>query len=279
MKIAVALAAIGLAASSVNAAPYYVGENIQPQNNVTLNFQNTMTKKDATAGRADTGNIASIELRGAYNVNPNVPVSVYLPMYFASKNATASGSSRTSLGNIGLGLGWVNTMPSADREMTWGYSLMLNGWAPSSRKAEGSTVAGANPTTDLYRYTEKAFTGNPTVGLFVAADQFSAKVNAGYGYTRLGTSGISNKNLHTFNTQLGASWHAMPNLHVNAEYNTTYATAAYTQNKKEFLHAIAPSISGNYESITGSVFGNIPLDSLTRDIQNVAFGLNVGYMF
>jgi hypothetical protein len=278
MRIAVALAAIGLAASSVNAAPYYVGENLKPQNNVTLNFTNTMTKKDAAAGRGDTGNIAAIELRGAYNVTENVPVSLYFPFYMATKNATSTGSSRNAMGNIGLGLAWVNTIPTSDREMTWGYNVGLNAWAPTSRKIEGATVAGANPTTDLYRYRDKAFTGNPTVGLFVMADRFSGKANVGYGYTKLMRSGLTEKNLHTFNAQLGGSWHAMPNLSINAEYNTTYATKAYAGEAK-FLHAMAPSVSGNYESFTGSVFGNIPLDSLTRGVQNVAFGLNVGYMF
>lgn len=278
MKIAIAIATIGLAASSVNAAPIYVGENLKTQNNISLNFQDTLTKKDVAAGRTDSGNIAAIELRSAYNINENVPVKLWLPFYMASKNATATGSSRNAMGNVGLGLGWTNAMPTESREMTWGYSLALNGFFPTSRKIEGGIVSTANPSIDFYRYATKATTVTPVAGLFFMADQFSGKANAGYGYTRFMQSGVTDKNGHTFTGQLAGSWHAMPNLHLNAEYNTIYGNKA-TFGTKKFRHAVAPSVSGNYEAFTGSVYGNIPLDSQTRDIATVAFGLNVGYSF
>jgi len=277
MKIAIAIVTIGLAASSIQAAPIYVGENLKTQNNIGLNFQDTLTKKDVAAGRTDTGNIAAIELRAAYNVNENIPAKLWLPFYMSSKDIT--GTSRNAMGNVGLGLGWTNSMPTESREMTWGYSLALNTFLPTSREIEGNTVAAANPSIDLYRYLTKTTSVAPVAGLFFIADQFSGKANMGYGYSRNGASGVTtDKNGHSFTGQLATSWHAMPSLHLNAEYNTVYANAAMFGTKK-YRHSIAPSVSGNYEAFTGSIYGNIPLDSTTRDLSTVAFGLNVGYTF
>lgn len=276
MKVLVSLATIGLVATSVNAAPYYVGENLKPSNNITLNFQDTMTKKDAAQGRSDTGNIAAIEMRGAYNVSENIPVTMGLPFYFAGKNATGTGSSRNTLGNVNLGIGWVDTMPTADREMTWGYDIRWNAYLPTSRKLESAIVATSNPSTDLHRYAAKSTTMQPQMGLFFMADQFSGKVNAGYGFTY--TTGVSDKTRNSVTGQLGASWHAMPNMHANLEYNAIFADSA-TFGSKKYRHALSPSLSGNYDNFLGSAFVNVPLDSTTRDIHNVAFGLNAGYTF
>jgi hypothetical protein len=278
MKIAVCLATVGLVATGLNAAPIYVGETLKPKNNITLNFQDTMSKKDVNAAtpRNETGNIAAFELRGAYNVNENIPVTLGLPFYMASKKALGSTSSRNALGNVGLGLGWVDTMATADREMTWGYDLRLNSFLPTSRKDEAGVVASANPSIDLYRYSTKATTIQPQVGLFVTADQFSGKVNSGLGYTYI--QDATDTNRLSLTGQLAGSWHAMPNMHVNLEYNAIYAEKS-TFGSDKYRHALAPSISGNFDQIIGSAFVNVPLDSVTRDYHNLAFGINAGYTF
>jgi len=42
---------------------------------------------------------------------------------------------------------------------------------------------------------------------------------------------------------------------------------------------ITPSISGEYDGITGQFYGNIPVDATTRKASAFSAGLNVGYMF
>jgi len=276
MKIAIAIAAVGLI-GSVNAAPYYVGENLKPNNNITLNFQDTMVKKTGTVAGTDKANIAAFELRGAYNVTNNVPVAIGLPFYMASKDLT--GTSRNGLGNGWLGLSWTDAIPTEDREMTWGYNIGLTTYLPSTGdKLEAASVAAANPTTDYYRFARKTFSIVPTAGVYMMADQFSAKLNASVGYGRDQATGVTSRNEYTYPVQLGLSYHAMPNLHLNAEYNTIYGNKAAFGTKK-FRHAATPSISGNYEAFMGSLYASLPLDSTTRDIHNVSFGLNAGYSF
>lgn len=277
MKLAIAIAAVGLIGTA-NAAPYYVGENLKPSNNISLGFQDTMVKDSGTS-TGETANIASLELKGTYNVTPNVPVSVGLPFYMASKNLT--GSSRNNLGNGWLSLGWTDSIPTEDREITWGYNASIGTYLPSTGdKVQAAAVAAANPTTDWYKYARKTFSLVPTAGVYMMADQFSAKLNASFAYGRTQSTAVTEKNQYTYPVQLGASWHAMPNLHLNAEYNTIYGSkGAFPSGTKKFRHAASPSISGNYEAFMGSLYANIPFDSTTRDIHNVSFGLNAGYTF
>ena len=276
MKIAI-IAALGLSVTGLNAAPYYVGETLNQKNNVTLNFQDTLVKDEATVGDG-SANIAAFQLRGAYNVSPNIPVSFNVPFYMAGKKL--SGESRSALGNFGLGLGWSNSMPTADREMTWGYTAMLNAWMPTSRKIEGAAVAGTNLPIDYYKFAVKSTSIVPTVGLWLTADMITVKGNVGYGFTRTSASGATDKNLNTYTGQLAASWHAMNNVDLNVEYNAITGESSFRgETFSKLTHQISPSISGSFDNIMGSAFVNIPLDKASRDITTLAFGANVGYMF
>ncbi len=281
MKFALAIAAIALT-SSVNAAtPYYVGENLKPDNNITLNFQDTMVKSGAFVAGNDKANIAALEVRGNYNITENTPLGVNLPFFMSSEELTSSNTKRNALGNIGITLGWVNEIPTADRGTTWGYHMSLTGWAPTSRKDEGNSVALANPTTDLYKYASKTWTGAGTFGGYMMSDQFTMKGNVGYGFMRA-SEGLPNaatkKNGHTMTGQLGLSWHATQSVELNAEYNAAGGTSLVFGDKK-YRHAIAPSISGSYENMRAALYGSIPLDTESRDTTSIAFGLNAGYTF
>lgn len=274
MKIAI-IAALGLSVTGLNAAPYYVGETLKQDNNITLNFQDTLVKDTGTV-TGDSANIAAFQLRGAYNVNENIPVTLNVPFYMAGEKL--SGNSRSALGNIGLGLGWTNSMPTSDKEMTWGYTAALNAWMPTSRKDEGSQVSGANLPTDAYKFRTKSTTVAPTLGLWLTADMVTVKGNIAYGYTY--QTGAADKSQNSFTGQIGASWHAMSNLDVNLEYNAIAADSAFRGNtNRRYFHAISPSVSGTYDSFMGSAFMNIPLDGDSRDTTTLAFGANVGYMF
>ena len=279
MKYAIAIALLGV--TSVSAAPYYVGENLQPKNNLSLGFADTPTKKDVAAGRNDTGNIAAIELKGSYGMGDSASLRAGLPFYMASKNV--AGTSRNALGNINLGGVWNNSMTSANQAYTYGYSLSGDLYLPTSRKDQADTVAAVNPTTDLYKYTSKATALTPTLGAFIGQDRWSAKTNLGLAYAYLPKSANSrnNKANHLAGTwQLAASWHATPSIHGNIEYNTIYLdSASYDGVNRKFKHAMTPSVSGNYDKMVASAFATIPLDKTTRDLTNVSFGLNAGYTF
>lgn len=286
MKLATLALGLGLlGATSVHAAPYYVGENLTPSNNIALGFQDTPTKKQAAAGRTSTGNIAAVNLSGAYNTSDSANIRAGLPFYMANKNATG-GNSRSALGNVNVGAGWVNSFVSTDKATNYGYTLLADVYLPTSRKDEALVPAFANPTTDFYRYSEASTSVTPRLGLFASQDQFSAKANVGYGYTYIQNSGIATGNDHnrnTFTGQAAASWHAMPSVQANLEYNAiildTTTAQATGVSKQRYLHGLTPSLSGNYDAVLGSAFVTVPLDGRTRDVTNVAFGANVGYAF
>ncbi|PIR23047.1 MAG: hypothetical protein COV44_04820 [Deltaproteobacteria bacterium CG11_big_fil_rev_8_21_14_0_20_45_16] len=276
MSIALGLGLIG--ASSAFAAPIYVGEQVTPENNISLGFQDTPIKEQAGV-RTDTGNIAAIEVKADYSPVEHVSLGASLPFYMASKNV--SGTSRNSMGNFGLTGGWNMVLSQSSDDFQWGYSAALDAYLPTSRKAEGAFVANANPTTDLFAYSQKATTIHPRVGLFIDGDRFYGKTNVGYGFTYLSSpAGSNDKNRNTITWQTAATYKAMENLNANLEYNTMIldSETAGSGNGK-YKHALTPSLSGDYNRILGQAFVNIPLDSETRDVQNVAIGASVGYQF
>jgi hypothetical protein len=279
MKLAIAIALLG--ATSVSAAPYYVGENLQPKNNVTLGFADTPTKKDTAAARNDTGNIMALELKGSYSPMEKLATRLDLPFYMSSKGAT--GNSRNALGNIGLGAIWTEPLSASNNAWNYGFTLSADAWAPTSRKAEGDLVANANPTTDLYKYTSKAIGFVPAVGGYLGQDRWSAKTNLGlaYGYFVKSAASRNRKANHmAAQWQLAFSYHILPNLQGNLEYNTIFKDAASNDGTNtKFQHAVTPSISGNYEKVLLSGYATLPLDSQTRNYTNVALGFNAGYLF
>ncbi|MBN8554818.1 MAG: hypothetical protein J0L93_05180 [Deltaproteobacteria bacterium] len=291
MKLALVLGLLG--ATSVSAAPYYVGENLKQNNAINLGFLDAPTKKEVgTTGKA--GNVAAFNLNGAYSMTNNSNVRIAFPFYMVSKNATASATSKNAIGNLSIGAGWTDSFQSANRVWNYGYSLTADIYAPTSRKAEGFSVARINPTTDLYRFATKATSVTPTAGIFVGRDTFSAKTNIGLGMMYLSKSSVSGTSQtadgqtkaarYLVNWQTAASWHALQNLNANIEYNTVYldsktAMDGGTTKRAQFRSSITPSLSGNYEQILASAYVTLPIDAATRDRTAVAFGVNAGYSF
>lgn len=280
MTIALGIGLVG--AGSAYATPYYVGQNLRPENNITLEFQDTVTKK--VTDIKERGNIAAFELKADVSPIENLSLGANLPFYIASKNALGAAESRNAMGNVSLSGSWSQALSQSSDSIAWGYAANLGVYLPTSRKDEGSTIAGANPATDFYTYSTKAMTVHPTLGVFVENEMFLAKTNVGYGYMYIkdGISASTNKkdtSRNTFTWQAAASWKAMPNLAANLEYNTIFLDKATVGNDKKFRHALAPSISGSFSGVIASAFANVPLDETTRDIHNVAFGANIGYMF
>jgi hypothetical protein len=285
MKLALVLAGL-VGATSVSAAPYYVGENLHQQNSINLGFTDTMTKKDLSP-TLSTGNIAAFNLNGGYSLNQKASVRAAFPFYMASKNV--SGTSRNAIGNLSIGGGWTDNFQSSNKAMTYGYSLTADIYAPLSRKDEGLVLSSANPTTDFYRYYTRTTSVTPTIGAFISQDAFSAKTNVGVGYMYMGKKTVAGVNQtadgqtkasrFTYNWQLAGSWHAMPNLNANLEYNTIYLDSKTAATRAKFRHAITPSVSGNYDALLAAAYVTVPLDAPTRDRTNVAFGINAGYSF
>lgn len=274
--LALGLGLIGLS-TAAQATPLYVGQNLNPSNNISLGITDTLTKKTDTVGR---GNIAAFELKGNYEVMDRLSVGMNLPFYMANSKATR-GESRTSLGNFALGATYADSLSSPADDLAWGYAVSLDAYMPTSRKAEAAFVATANPTVDLYRYNPKTTTGHAQAGLWIGNEMFRAKANAGYAFSNVSnaTDPLS-KSRSTFTMQTAATWQAMPNLAANLEYNSIIldSDTSGTGNKK-FRHALTPSVSGSFDQILASGFVSIPLDTTTRDYQNIAFGANLGYMF
>ncbi len=276
MKYAIALALVA-GVTSVSASPYYVGKNLTPKNHVSIGFNDTLTKETAPNGTGERGNLVAVDLNAAYNVLPNVPVTAALPYYYANKNA--AGTSRAALGNASLGLGWNNSFTSQDQAWTYGYALTLDAYFPSSRKTEAANFVLANPATELFRYTSKATSALPTLGLFASWNQLSAKVNAGFGYSYIQGSGVTDRNRTNIPLQVAGSWHALPYLHLNGEYNAIIMDTKTAGTGKKFRHGLSPSISGNYDAFIASAYATVPIDTTTRDLHNVSFGINAGYTF
>jgi len=269
-------------ATSVYAAPYYVGENLTPPDHVSLGFSDTPTKKDTGSNRASTGNIATIEIKANYSPMENLDIRAGLPVYFATKKATTDAQgSRNAVGNISLGGNWNQDLSQPSDIWTWGYSAGGDIYFPTSRKTESNVVAAANAGTDFYRYYPLGLTFNPSVGLYLKRDVFSAKTNVGAGFMWIQKKGSvpSDQNRMIFNWQLASTWHAHPNMDANLELNTITLDKATAETGKKFRMGLTPSVSGHYDQILGQAFVTIPLDSTTRDVANVAFGINAGYMF
>lgn len=281
MKLVLAIALVGV--TSLNAAPIYVGENLETKNNATLGFGYTPTKKTNPASATDkTGTITALELKGAYNLTPESTVRASIPFYMADKNAAAA--SRNAMGNVSIGGLWSNTLTSSNQAWTYGYTLSADAYAPTSRKDEAGAVAFANPTTDLWKYTPRALALTPTLGGFLKKDQVSVKTNLAYNYAYIGkkSGSPSDQNRQAITWQLGTSWQALNNLSANLEYNTLYlddATKTESGGTARFRHGITPSISGNYEALVASAYATIPLDKSSRDVTAVSIGANVGYQF
>lgn len=284
LKALATVVAVVAVSASAYASPYYVGKNLRPSNNVTLGFTDTPVKGGAAAGGA-RGNIAAFELKGDYTVIENLAVGLNLPFYWTSKNISATGDQRASLGNIAINGNWSQPLSETSDDMTWGYSFNADAFVPTAYKAEGNSVANANPTTELFRYAENWMTLKPTMGLFVENEMFAAKTNVGlaYSYIRKESGAPSDQNRINTTIQAAASYKALPFMAINMEYNTMIhdkaSKATVAGDSARFRHALTPSLSGTYESVMGQAFVNIPLDKPTRNTQVVSAGLNVGYLF
>lgn len=286
MKIALVLGLVG--ATSVTAAPYYVGQNMGQPNHIALGFNDTPSKK--AGGRSDTGNIAAIDLNANFNIMDTSSLRAGLPFYFSSKNATTTGSSRNSLGNLNLGGAWWETTTSSDKTWNMGYGLTADVYVPTARKDEANTVALANPTTDLYKYRTRGTSLVPMAHAFASNGRFTGRVAFGAGYTNVASKNgnPTDKNRLNINWQNAVSYQAMPNISANLEYNTVFldtasrsegANYANATERSKFRSALTPSVNGSWNKVLGSAFVTIPLDKPTRDYTSVAFGLNAGYTF
>ncbi len=278
MKLALALAVI-VGATSVSAAPYYVGEKVKQNNNVSLGIADAPTKKGGLG--ASTGNILTVNLNANYIPMENVNVRLGAPMFWASKNAAVdTGKSRTSFGNVNLGGGYTWTFMTPSKAWEYGISLSGDVYTPTARKGDAFGASLANPTIDWFRYSSKAWGIVPQATAYLTNDMFTFKGNLGYGYQRLSTNpSNTKKNLNHYDGQLAASYHIMPTLQGNLEYNMLVLDKNAPYAVKRLKHAITPSVSGNYNALIAAAQVTIPLDSATRDITNVSFGINAGYSF
>ncbi len=267
--------AIGLTASAASATPLYVGQNIRPQNNITLEFQDTMTKK---VGDREKGNIISFELKADFTPVENVHLGTRLPFYMANKKVLEATSGKNAIGNIGVDLGFGQALSDSSDALSWGYSASINTFMPTSRNIEGGVIANANPTTDFYQYNPKTMTVGPILGLFAENEMMMVKANVGYGWSYI-SNAASSKNRNTFTWQAAASWKALPNLSANVEYNNILLDKTTAGEDKKWRHAVAPSLSGNFGPLLASAFVSLPIDKPTRDFHNFAFGANLGYLF
>lgn len=286
MKLVTLALGVGLMTmSALQAAPYYVGKQLNPENNITLGFTDTPTKSDAALTGSSTGNIAAFELKGDYNVMPNLALGANVPFYMLNKKATATGESRTTLGNIGMTINWNTDLSTATSDFRWGYSAAVDTYLPTSKKTEAAVLAFANPSVDLYTYHTKATTVHPRLGLYFDNERFYAKTNVGYGFMYVSngnaaSGGSNDKSRNTITWHNAFTWKAMSNLNCNLEYNAiALDTPTRAEKNTQYRHTVTPSLSGDYNNVVGQVFANIPLDAATRKIQKVAFGANIGYQF
>lgn len=259
--------------------PYYVGENLHPQSALTLGLFDIPVKKAGTTAGTKSANILMLDMRGTYALNENVITRVGFPIYFASKDLT--GSSRNSFGNTNLGLIWTNDLPAHSQDWFFGYAASMDIYLPTSRETEGNSIAGANPSTDFYRYQQKAMSVTPTLGFFAKQDLGAIKTNFTYGYSYLQQTGgaPADQSRNTFNWQTAATWFIWPSFHANLEYNTIFFDSETAGPRKKYRHALTPSLTGYYESFLASAFVTAPLDSTTRDATTALFGFNMGYAF
>lgn len=285
-NIALGLGLLGSAA--VTAAPYYVGQEAAPQNNVSLGIQFAPTKGDDSSIQNTTGKSGSItafELGGDYRVMENLSLGAELPFFVASKeNSGTANKSKSALGNIALGGNWNMDLSNKSSDYRWGYSAALNAYLPTSRKDQAVAVAYTNPTTDFFLYSPRSTTAHAQTGLYIDADRVYAQTTLGYAHTMIskkaGFPTDKNRNLITWQT--AGTYRAMANLDLNLEYNAMLmdsATRIVTEKNSKFRHAISPSVSGTYENVLAQAYANLPLDAATRETQTVSFGATVGYMF
>jgi hypothetical protein len=266
-----------LTASTVKAAPYYVGENPTPENSIYLGFRDAPTEK---RGALEEGNIAALDLNALVNFSQTTAVAANLPFYNATRNATGT-KSETNFGNIAAGLNWSNSMSRTTDRFRWGYMATANVYAPTSRNEESHIVATVNPTVDYFRYETSATSLTPQAGVYMSQNRWSAKTNVGYGFTRIDKDSIAqgDPNRHSYIWQTGASFHPTNYLNLSAEYNTIYLDKTSSAGRGQYRHAVSPSVSGKKGNIVGNVFVSVPLDASTRDLSPLALGLNGGLSF
>lgn len=283
--IALGLGILGVS-SAAFATPYYVGENLTPSNNITLEFLDTPTKDDFGGSQ---GNIANFELKGDYKVWRDLTVGANLPFFFASTSAaTAAGGtdSKASIGNIALSGNWAQDLSDGTADYSYGYAVNLDLFLPSSRSDESAAATVANPTIDWFRYAARTTTLNPTLGGFIEGSRFLAKLNVGLGYSFIQRDNSLPSDRNRFNTtiQAAATWKAMNWLAANLEFNSIIhdkaSSGAINGENNRFRYALAPSVSGTWrETVRANVFANVPLDKPTREVHFAQFGAGVGYMF
>lgn len=283
-NIALGLGLLGSAA--VTAAPYYVGQEAAPQNNVSLGIQFAPTKGDDAVIQptGKTGSITAFELAGDYRVMENLSLGAELPFFMVSKENSTTNKSKSALGNIALGGNWNMDLSNKSSDYRWGYSAALNAYLPTSRKDQSAAVAYTNPTTDFFLYSPRSTTAHAQTGLYIDADRVYAQTTVGYAHTMIGKkSGLPTDKARNFITwQTAGTYRAMANLDLNLEYNAILmdsATRTVTEKNSKFRHAISPSVSGTYENVLAQAYANLPLDAATRETQTVSFGATVGYMF
>lgn len=269
--------AVVLGGNSVFAASTYVGEKILPQDTFVARFFDAPTKSKNNLG---DGNVASISLDLSQLRSDTLGWNAGLPVYTVSKEA--SGLQRdTNIGNVNLGLNWVQTGDQALKDAQFGYGFSADLYLPTARQPESAAVSYVNPTTDFYRFAPNATTINPKLGLFVQRLYWSAKTNVGYGYQYISKDSIAlgKKGRNSFQWQLAGSIHPISFLDVNLEYNTIYFDSKTAKSRGQFRQSITPAVAASFAPVTADLFLTIPVDNASRDASSMAFGLQVGYVF
>lgn len=297
--VTTAIGFILVGATALSAAPYYVGKNLRNTNHLSLNFADTITKKDTSAKTfmgTSRGNIATLAIEGSYSPIEQANISIDLPFYMANKNAafsTGTAKAKNWMGNINFDMGWTQELNAPSSQWAYGINAALDTYFPTSSRSAALSVAYANPATDYYRFSPKGTTVQPRVGAYFGNEVVNAKTNVGYGFTYFSKDSKTadqsqDQGRSSITWQTALTWNAMPNLHANLEYNTiTLDTASNIKNAttttrtkgNRFRHSVSPSLSGSYDQFLGSLFVTVPLDKATRDMTTMALGLNAGYQF
>jgi len=291
MKIKALFLAVAVVGASftASATPLYVGTNLTPKNNVSFGLGYTPTKKNFTG--TETGTITNYAVKADYNALESLAIGLDLPFYWANKKATGT-KSRFGLGNMGLSANWNQRLSATSDDVAYGYSISVPVYFPTANKNETGVVRRSSVALDLVRFSQKWTSVVPTAGLFIENEMFMAKFNSGLAFSyiskdSLAIAGLTGRDKSRFNipTQLGLSYKVMPNFSVNAEYNTMYldkstkTQVAIGAKQSRFRQVASPSISGNFNEMTGQVYANIPVDATSRKANAVAAGLNLGYTF
>ena len=283
MKHLLAILCLGFISTTTLARnPVYVGEIMKPNTRIALRVVDAPTKGGAFPSSDGIGNVLALFLKGSYAFNDNVEVRAGLPAYFQSRNTT--GQSESDVGNVYVGAMWNDDLAIGSDNWAFGYTAALDVYFPTSREATGLVVAQAFPSLDFYKFVTKAISVHPMIGMIIDQKYVSLKYNVGIAYSHLlQTSGLpTDQNRITFDWQSALTWHAMDTLNVAIEYNTisldigTVTTAA---GAAKFRHSLTPSLSSWYKGFEGMLFANVPLDKSSRNLSNLAMGVNLAYLF